>query len=779
MAEDQALNDCGCCEGITKLTPQDLANAPGLSALAYRVGTHGSFKTTMLAGLAGPGGIPALTTRADDDPAIALLDAAAVLLDVLTFYQERIANEGYLRTVTERMSVLELARAIGYELKPGVAASTYLAFEMETAPTAPTSAIIAVGTKVQSLPGQDEKPQTFETVEQIEARPIWNKLLPQQAAPQTLSAAMTTLWLSGAALNLQTGDMLLIVAPKSGGGFEAAARRIATVSADATAQRTQLVLEASSAAAVAVTSSETGVWALRAKAAPFGHNAPLKPTIVIKTGAITGYDEWPLNEDAEKLWLDAVYDRIQKGSWAVVQRSDGGTPVFAKVNQLNTLSRAEYGISGRATQLSLSTAWLNASDTLLTVVRGMAVLCQSEKLTLADAPISDPVEGDTLVLDQRQADLQAPRTLIVSGKRMRVLAYQNITLVAADGVQTASVQMGDSLLLEQTPTTLSTGEQIWTLTDKNGFTGTATLASEGVSADIFALIPSEPSDVAVSEVVVIKEVTLDSDPTKIVLVDALVRSYDRPTVTIYANVAAATHGETRREVLGSGDAARGFQKFSLKQKPLTYVSAATASGAETTLQMRVNDVLWEEAPSLYNQPARERAYITRLDDDGNVSIAFGDGITGARLPSGDENIAATYRTGIGVAGMVKAGQLSLLMTLSARRAEGEQSAGSHRRSRSRVARSGATERTFHRAHAGSHCLAARFRGFRTRLRRHRQSPGYLAVGRRAADRPPDHRRRDEQRRRFHGRSDVRALRQSHLGDRRRARHRAAPADRLL
>ena len=122
MAEDQALNDCGCCEGITKLTPQDLANAPGLSALAYRVGTHGSFKTTMLAGLAGPGGIPALTTRADDDPAIALLDATAVLLDVLTFYQERIANEGYLRTATERMSVLELARAIGYELKPGVAA---------------------------------------------------------------------------------------------------------------------------------------------------------------------------------------------------------------------------------------------------------------------------------------------------------------------------------------------------------------------------------------------------------------------------------------------------------------------------------------------------------------------------------------------------------------------------------------------------------------------------------------------------------------------------------
>ena len=304
----------------------------------------------------------------------------------------------------------------------------------------------------------------------------------------------------------------------------------------------------------------------------------------------------------------------------------------------------------------------SASDTSLSVVRGMAVLCQSEKLTLADAPISAPVEGDTLVLDQRQSDLQAPRTLIISGKRMRVLAYQNITLVAADGVQTASVQMGDSLLLEQTPTTLPTGEQIWTLTDKNGFTGTKTIYPGTAGSGALALIPSEPGDAVVSEVVVIKEVTLDSDPTEIVLVDPLVRSYDRPTVTIYANVAAATHGETRREVLGSGDAAHGFQKFSLKQKPLTYVSAPTASGAETTLQVRVNDVLWEEAPSLYNQPARERAYITRLDDDGNVSIAFGDGITGARLPTGDENIAATYRTGIGVAGMVKAGQLSLLMT---------------------------------------------------------------------------------------------------------------------
>ena len=197
---------------------------------------------------------------------------------------------------------------------------------------------------------------------------------------------------------------------------------------------------------------------------------------------------------------------------------------------------------------------------------------------------------------------------------------------------------------------------------KNGFTGTKTIYPGTAGSGVFALIPSEPNDAVVSEAVVIKEVKPKTDPTQILLEAPLLRSYDRPTVTIYGNVAAATHGETRREVLGSGDAARGFQKFTLKQKPLTYVSAANASGAETTLQVRVNDVLWDEASSLYGLPARERAYIARLDDDGNVTLTFGDGAAGARLPTGAENIVATYRTGIGVAGMVKAGQLSLLMT---------------------------------------------------------------------------------------------------------------------
>src|SRR5919112_5129761 len=137
------LDVCGCCEGLAASTPVEVYNRPGLAAIAYRVGTHSLFKESMLARLSASD-LPALrglNTRDDDDFAVALLDAWAMVADVLTFYQERIANESYLRTATERRSILELARLIGYEPGTGVAASTHLAFTLEDAPGAAGQAL--------------------------------------------------------------------------------------------------------------------------------------------------------------------------------------------------------------------------------------------------------------------------------------------------------------------------------------------------------------------------------------------------------------------------------------------------------------------------------------------------------------------------------------------------------------------------------------------------------------------------------------------------------------
>ena len=125
---------CGCCTGVEIAVPASEVNPPGLTALNYRAGTYATFFETMVARLTGftltvpyPSGsgtetltsLSALTTRDPSDPSVALLDAWAVVADVLTFYQERIANEGYLPTARERRSVRELSRSIGYLLRPG------------------------------------------------------------------------------------------------------------------------------------------------------------------------------------------------------------------------------------------------------------------------------------------------------------------------------------------------------------------------------------------------------------------------------------------------------------------------------------------------------------------------------------------------------------------------------------------------------------------------------------------------------------------------------------
>lgn len=125
------IDDCRCCAGSDRL-PDERFNAPGQASLRYRIGTHGQFKASMLARLSSADNpaLAGLRTRANDDFSIAWCDAGAMMLDVLGFYQERIANEAYLRTSVERRSVAELARLIGYQPSPGVAASTHLAFAL-------------------------------------------------------------------------------------------------------------------------------------------------------------------------------------------------------------------------------------------------------------------------------------------------------------------------------------------------------------------------------------------------------------------------------------------------------------------------------------------------------------------------------------------------------------------------------------------------------------------------------------------------------------------------
>ena len=66
-------------------------------------------------------------------------------------------------------------------------------------------------------------------------------------------------------------------------------------------------------------------------------------------------------------------------------------------------------------------------------------------------------------------------------------------------------------------------------------------------------------------------------------------------------------------------------------------------------------------------------------------MTFGDGVHGARLPTGVENVTAIYRNGIGTPGNVRARQISLLATRPLGVKDGDQPAARLGRCRCRDA----------------------------------------------------------------------------------------------
>jgi acylphosphatase len=142
----------------------------------------------------------------------------------------------------------------------------------------------------------------------------------------------------------------------------------------------------------------------------------------------------------------------------------------------------------------------------------------------------------------------------------------------------------------------------------------------------------------------------------------LARTLSTATATLYGNVCAATHGQTiANEVLGDGDASTTFQSFRLQKSPVTFVHQPGAPhGVADSLQVQIAGVIWKEAGDFYGHAADERIFVTTQDAKG-MSVQFGDGGTGSRLPSGRGNVVGTYRQGIGLAGNVPAGALRTLL----------------------------------------------------------------------------------------------------------------------
>lgn len=318
--------------------------------------------------------------------------------------------------------------------------------------------------------------------------------------------------------------------------------------------------------------------------------------------------------------LDSVQNSITVGSWVAIERprkgstEPGGTPgdtklafVTTRVTAVRTAAYTNYGITGRGTELTLADPWLDEHDVVLSAIRDTTVHAGGEALRPADEPLGEDVHGNEIELAELYDGLRPGRRIVVSGER----------------------------------------------TDIPGPAG-----------------PGGSAGVRGTELAVIAAVDQRVDPglpgdhvhTALTLTADLAYRYRRETVRVQGNVVPATHGESRDEPIGSGDPALANQTFALWQSPLTWLPADNPLGAVPALEVRVDGLLWHRVDSLAGRGPRERVYVTGTAGDGRTTVTFGDGVHGARLPGGHENVRARYRFGTGRAANVPADRITQALT---------------------------------------------------------------------------------------------------------------------
>lgn len=356
----QAVTTCGCCETAVAPTPAAIQNRAGLSSIQYRVGTYASFLLAMTEQIAQT---PELRqrwlVRSTDDFGIALLAMWAYIADILTFYQERTANEAYLRTAVLQQSVTAVAALLDYKPAPGAAAEADLAFFLQ--PNAQLQ--IPVGLRVQSVPGQNQKPQKFETVVSIAADSRLNQIqiFPQPTVYAPFAQGSSQAVLGSDPTGLAPRMTLAIFNP-----LRAELKDISRLSLHNTEQMlawTPVIQSTDFDAFI----TQAAVYARQFR--PFGYNAPSSYVQAVSDSTAAGGIRFNLlsapysNSNlpaagTNQLALDAKYNDLKPGSTLlIVQAGSTANPTdsFARLGKVTNVSTqsAVYGpLQGSVTWLT-------------------------------------------------------------------------------------------------------------------------------------------------------------------------------------------------------------------------------------------------------------------------------------------------------------------------------------------------------------------------------------------------------------------------------------------
>ena len=610
-----ATADLPICPCGQFVHPRTIANPPSLDAIAYRVGDYASFRHALLLSLPGEIELARWRPGAQGDLAVQMVEWWAYLADILTFYNERIAAQAYLRTADRPESVNRLIRLLGYRPRPGTGATGLVA----ALTTGVKPFTLPAGFQIQSKAGPGKTPQIFELDRDVTITPpigttgasgSTNVGSAPTAAQKQIGADNAVL-LAGAASAIKKGDrvLLLPIANGSPGSVVASATAV-THEKDALGKPiTRIALDADHTTLVTkvtdvtqfrilASSQSAQVWQYPAKDdsvifafSPF-HTITFFGTI--GTGGF-GFRPTTLQVD-----LASVVRGLKTGDPIVFEGPDA--TLYPQFGNLTNSTEAIWFANPGGYDPTKPTVYTSADPAIgPDPTKAPPIPIPHTRITFGWA---GAVNGPT--------DTMAARP----GYLVRYGWKEVGPLIAATGATVGGPSGGGLTLQAAQGTPL------------------------GNLADPTVLVEDVNGNGAAGAVLGDNQVQI-ADPVPVLV----------PPLRILTNLLPVSRGKTvANEVLGNGNALIAGQDFVLQNAPVTYLQSADSTSGEnykSTVRVWVNQLEWAEVSSFYGQPPGAQVFLTREDDAGKTHIVFGDGDNGARLPTGVNNVTASYRYGSG------------------------------------------------------------------------------------------------------------------------------------
>jgi hypothetical protein len=581
------------CPCGTITNPWVVFNPPGQPAISYRWGNYTSFRYALLQALPGEAALSQVVTgqlrqiwrpTAEGDLALQMVEWWAYLADVLTFYCERIGTQAYLDTADRPESANRMIQLLGYRPRPALGATSLVAALVD----GPKPVLLPQGLQIQSKPGAGQQPQIFE-----------------------LKSATT----------IGNPDVLPLItppppAPVLSGAVDAQGRKLASLTAAGTvgglkAGDEVLLIENGWAGA-------DGGWGVG-----IVQQATPQPD---PTGAAnTGISVAVTSAGGSLAQGLAAGYRLLKSSGTVPLFQYAGAGALTKV-----MSEGAIGPNGYTGQIALSSITRQ-------IVVGDPVVIENPAPGATDPPLAASVTAyaETVYYANNPADPSTPPTgdgVIPIPMPVSVITF------ATQGVLFGNPS---SIVVRYGWKDLGTLIDL-PLATAGGATPAAALELRYTPPDGFAPTPGTP--------LLVQDANGDGAAASIDTADTVTISTPAPTLTAplsaLLNLLAVTRGRSvPSEVLGSGDSAILGQDFTLQNAPVTYLQdAASVSGDDysSTVKVWVNGIQWQEVRSSYGLPADAQVFLTREDEQGKTHVVFN-----GRLPTGVNNIVASYRYGAG------------------------------------------------------------------------------------------------------------------------------------